>query len=173
MHFPFAAAVIALLPVAAFGQAMVESAILSGAAAGAASGSAKATGRALSNSLGKINSALAGKSGTSVKAVPTGRVDKTGTTAAIPKPPQAAFEGVETGTPRDEVIAKAGKPQFAISSSDYEMLSYATAEGGSVRIRVVDGKVAKIEQTPPPPAPEAQPASPVEPVKAPPAAPEK
>jgi hypothetical protein len=173
MRFPVAAAVMALLPVTAFGQAMVESAILSGAAAGAASGSAKATGRALSNSLGKLNSALGGKDGTSAKATPKGHVDKTGTAPAIPKPPHAAFEGVETGTPRAEVIAKAGKPQFAISSSDYEMLSYATAEGGSVRIQVVDGKVSKIEQTPPPPAPEAQPAPPVEPAKAPPPPPEK
>lgn len=66
---------------------------------------------------------------------------------------------METGTPRAEVLAKAGNLPFAISSSDHEMLSYSTAEGGSVRIRVVDERFAKIEQTLHPPDSEAQSAS--------------
>jgi hypothetical protein len=168
-------AVAVLLPVPAFCQAMVESAILSGAAASAASGTAKATGSALSKSLGKLNSTLSGAGGAGVRSNSTSAipVPRAGGTPPPPKPSQKAFEGIEPGTPRADLIAKAGKPQFAITSSDYEMMNYATSEGGSVRIRVVDGKVSTIEQTPPKTLHDAQTAPPAEPAQAPPAAPGK
>lgn len=155
-----------LLPVPAFCQAMVESAILSGAAASAASGSAKATSDALSKSLKNLNSALAGAASTGASSTQAIPIPRTAATLPLPKPSQTVFEGVEPGTPRADVIAKAGKPQSAIASSDDELLKYSTSEGGSVRIRVVDGKVSTIERTPPKKAPEPQPAPKAETVAA-------
>lgn len=167
MRLLLASVILVLVPATALCQAMLESAILSGATASAASGSAKATGDALSKSLQKLNSALAGAAATgaaatgaaangavSTPAIPFAR---TGSTPPLPKPSQTVFEGFEPGTPRADVIAKAGKPQSAIASSDDEMLKYATSEGGLVRIRVVDGKVSTIERTPPQTAPAPQP----------------
>lgn len=168
-------AAVLLLPVPAFCQAMVESAILSGASASAASGSAKATGSALSKSLGKLNSTLSAAGGAGVRSNSTAAipVPRAGGTPPPPKPSQTAFEGIQPGTLRADLIAKAGKPQFAITSSDYEMMNYATSEGGSVRIRVVDGKVSTIEQIQPKTVPDSQAAPPAEPAKAPPTDPGK
>lgn len=174
MRLLLASVILILLPATALSQAMVESAILSGAAASASSGSAKATGSALSKSLGKLNSTLKGASGTSARSRSTSAIPIPAAKSAppLPKPSQTAFEVIEPGTPRTDVIAKAGKPQFAITSSDYEMLNYSTSEGGSVRIRVVDGKVSSINRTQPKTAPDAS-APAAEPAKATPAAPDK
>lgn len=152
MRLLLAVSILALLPATALCQSMVESAILSGAVAGSASGAAASTGSALSKSLGNIDTVL-GRAAAGTTATRTTRASQTRATPALPKPPQAAFEGVEPGTPRTDLIAKAGKPQFAIASSDDEMLRYTTKEGGAIRIRIVDGKVSTIEQTPPSPTP--------------------
>jgi lipoprotein-anchoring transpeptidase ErfK/SrfK len=165
MRLLLAASALALLPASAFCQTMVESAILSGAVASAASGSAAATGSALSKSLGNIDSTLARAAGASAPATALVRPAPTRATPPLPKPLQAAFQGVEPGTARADVIAKAGKPQFAIASSEEELLRYTTREGGSIRIRVVEGKVSSIEQTPPKTTPIPPPTPPVDPVK--------
>lgn len=170
MRLLLASAILVLLPATAPCQAMLESAILSGAAASAASGAAKANSDALSKSLRNLNSALAAAASTgasSTPAIPSPTpIPRTASTPPLPKPSQTVFEGVEPGTPRADVIAKAGKPQSAIASSDDEMLKYATSEGGFVRIRVVDGKVSTIERIPPKTAPESQPAPKAETVAA-------
>jgi len=152
MRLLLAVSALALLPATVLCQTMVESAILSGPIAASASGGAASTGSALSKSLGNIDSVL-GRAAAGAPATSTTRTSQTRATPPLPKPPQAAFEGVEPGTPRTELIAKAGKPQFAIASSDDEMLRYTTKEGGAIHIRIVDGKVSTIEQTPPKTAP--------------------
>jgi hypothetical protein len=165
MRLLLAVSAIALVPGFALCQTMVESAILSGAVANAASGSAAATGSALSRSLGKMDSTLARAAGASAPATASLRATRSRATPPLPKPPQAAFEGVEPGTARAGLIAKAGKPQFAIASSEEEILSYTTREGGSIRVRVVEGKVSSIEQTPPKTAPIPPPTPPADPAK--------
>lgn len=166
MRLLLASVIVVLSPATALCQAMVESAILSGATASAASGSAKVTSDAMSKRLHKLNSALAGAASTGARSTPAIPIPRTAATPPLPKPSQTVFEGVEPGTPRADVIAKAGKPQSAIVSSDDEMLKYSTCEGGAVRIRMVDGKVSSIERTPPKTAPEPQPAPKAETVAA-------
>ncbi|HEY3443454.1 MAG TPA: hypothetical protein VGK29_22030 [Paludibaculum sp.] len=150
MRLLFAVSVVVLLPVSGLCQTMVESAILSGSVAASASGTASATGSALSKALGKIDGTLSRAAGGT--ATPLVRERWPAVTSPLPKPPQAAFEGIATGTTRTDLIAKAGKPQFSIASSDGEVLHYSTREGGSIRISILDGQVATVEQTPPKPA---------------------
>lgn len=149
MRLLFAISVFVLIPASGLCQTMVESAILSGSVAASASGSASATGSALSKALGNIDSTLSRAAGGPATAPAR---ERRPATPPLPKPPQAAFEGVAAGTSRADLIAKAGKPQFSIASSDGEVLRYSTKEGGSVRISIEDGKVTTVEQTPPKPA---------------------
>ena len=150
MRLLFGLSVIVLLPASGLCQTMVESAILSGSVAASASGGAAATGNALSKALGNIDSTLSRAAGGPATALVRER--RPTATPPLPKPPQAAFEGIAAGTSRTDLIAKAGKPQFSIASSDGEILRYTTREGGSIRISIEDGKVATVEQTPPKPA---------------------
>ncbi len=162
MRLLFALSVVVLIPASGLCQSMVESAILSGSVAASASGGASATGSALSKALGNIDSTLSRAAG-GPAAAPV-RERRPTATPPLPKPPQAAFEGIAAGTSRTELIAKAGKPQFPIASSEGEVMRYSTKEGGSIRISVEDGKVTTVEQTPPKPAATPAPTS-ADPVK--------
>lgn len=136
---------------AAHAQGMVEHAVLSGAAA-SASGAASGAGNALSKALGRLDGSLSGKSAAGSAATPASRA-----TAAAemrlnsrpappppPKPAKSVLEAVKPGLERGELIAKAGKPSFAIVSSDEETMSFVCKEGDVYTVTVQDGKVASI-----------------------------
>lgn len=161
MRILLAVSAVVLLPAAALCQSMVESAALSGAAGASAAGSASATSSALSKSFGKIDSALSGAAGTPAtppaKAIPAPPAGATKRPVAAKRrgstgptrPSQALLESVEPGLSRADLIAKAGRPQFSISSTDDEVLRFVSAEGPTFRIRLVDGIVASVDQKPP------------------------
>lgn len=162
MRLLFAVSILVLIPASGLCQTMVESAILSGSVAASASSGAAATGSALSKALGNIDSALSRAAGG--PATTPVRERQPRVTPPLPKPSQSAFTGIAAGTSRTDLIAKAGKPQFSIASSDGEILRYTTREGGSIRISIEDGKVATVEQTPPKP-PATPPPTSADPVK--------
>lgn len=136
-----------LAPAIVFGQTMVEAAVLTGAGSAAATGAGKSTGKSISKIFEKVNGNLTKAAGSASR--PDATVAAAAPTKPLPKPAQVDFEGIATGTPREDVIAKAGKPAMAISGSDEEVLCYTTKEGGTVRVRIVEAKVSSIEQTPP------------------------
>jgi hypothetical protein len=153
MRIWFAGCVLALVPAAAYSQSMVEYGALAGSTSTAAAGAGKSTASALSKTLGKLDAALAASSSTEAVSRDAVTQAKASPPAKpLPKPALSAFDGIKAGTPRADLIARAGKPEFAIATSEEEVLRYTTSDGGQVRIRVVDGKVAAIDR--PKPAPE-------------------
>ncbi|MBI5281594.1 MAG: hypothetical protein HY858_07940 [Candidatus Solibacter usitatus] len=147
-----------LLAACASAQAMVEYGAIAAATSTSGAGAGKSTASALSKALGRID-------GTLSPARPEAPAAKSSAAASrsylpakpLPKPPLSAFDGIDAGALRADLIAKAGKPAFSITTSDEEILRYTTSDGGEVRVRVVDGKIAQIDRpkaapTPEPPA---------------------
>jgi hypothetical protein len=133
---------------AACAQTMVETAVLSGAAS-SASGAASGVGGALAKSLGRIEGSLSGKPAGAARArsgsVPAEAVvDRRPAPPPPPKPAKSVLEAVQPGLERSELIAKAGKPSFAIVSSEEETMSFICKEGDAYTVKVVEGKVASI-----------------------------
>jgi hypothetical protein len=147
-------------------QTMVEAVAITGATATGAAAKGKGIGALVGNVFGKVNSTLAaapgGAAGNTVGGA-TGRAPGRTSSSnaarlsapepALPKPSKTDFEGVETGMPREQLLAKVGKPLFSLSMAEEgrleEVLRYTTKEGSSARVKVTDGKVASIEWSQP------------------------
>jgi len=147
-------------------QTMVEAAILTGATATGAAAKGKGIGGAIGTVFGKVNSTLAGAAGgaagATAGAAPGATPARTSSSNAarpsapeppLPKPSKDDFEGVETGMPREQLLAKVGKPLFSLSMAEAgrleEVMRYTTKEGSSAKVKVTDGKVSSIEWSQP------------------------
>jgi hypothetical protein len=156
-----------LLPAGALpAQTMVEAAILTGATATGAAAKGTGIGASIGNVFGKVGNSLAaaagGAAGGTTGAVPArapGRASPSNAARPsapeppLPKPSKTDFEGVETGMPREQLLAKVGKPRFSLSMAEEgrleEVLRYTTDDGSSARVKVTDGKVSSIEWSQP------------------------
>ncbi|MBI5085576.1 MAG: hypothetical protein HZB13_13370 [Acidobacteria bacterium] len=146
---------LAVFSACAFAQGMVEYGAIAAATSTSGAGAGKSTASALSKALGRIDGNLSTARQETPAAKSYGAAVRTYVPAKpLPKPALAAFDGIEPGAPRADLIAKAGKPSFAITTSEEEVLRYSTSDGGEVRVRVVDGKVSQVDRPQPKPAPE-------------------
>jgi hypothetical protein len=143
-------------------QTMVEAAAITGATATGAAAKGKGIGASIGNVFGKVNNTLAaaaaGAPGSTAGAAP-GRTSSSNAARPsapeppLPKPSKTDFEGVETGMPREQLLAKVGKPRFSLSMAEEgrleEVLRYTTQDGSSAKVKVTDGKVSSIEWSQP------------------------
>ena len=143
-------------------QTMVEAAILTGATATGAAAKGKGIGASIGNVFGKVGSTLAGAAGgatgTTAGSVPARTSSSSVARPSAPEPPlpkpsKTDFEGVETGMPREQLLAKVGKPLFSFSMAEHgrleETMRYTTKEGSSAKVKVTDGKISSIEWSEP------------------------
>jgi hypothetical protein len=144
-------------------QTMVEAVAITGATATGAAAKGKGIGASIGNVFGRVNNTLAaaaaGAPGNTVGGAPgrpssSNAARPSGTPEpALPKPSKTDFEGVETGMPREQLLAKVGKPLFSLSMAEEgrleEVLRYTTKDGSSARVKVTNGKVSSIEWSQP------------------------
>lgn len=140
---------ILLLAGVASAQGMVEYGAIAGAATSASGGVSK-IGSSLEKAFKGVEGSLSGKS----TARDTTLERSAGRSTAVrkpappppPKPSKEVFTAVAPGLERAELIAKAGRPAFAIVSSDEEILSYLCKEGASYTVVLKDGKVSEVKE---------------------------
>lgn len=144
---------------AAAAQTMVESALITGAASTAAGAKGKGIGASIGNVFNKAGATAATAAGESTRGSrPAASRTVSGAATPVtraaaepppPKPSRSAFEGIEKGMPREQLLAKAGKPSFSLSMTEegrlVETLRYNTREGSSAKIRLTDGIVSSVE----------------------------
>ena len=143
-------------------QTMVEAAILTGATATGAAAKGKGIGASIGTVFGKVNGTLAGAAGGTTSATTNVAPARTSSSSVarpsapeppLPKPSKTDFEGVETGMPREQLLAKVGKPLFSLSQAEQghleEVMRYTTKDGSSAKVKVTDGKVSSIEWSQP------------------------
>ncbi|MDP3000100.1 MAG: hypothetical protein Q8N47_21630 [Bryobacterales bacterium] len=139
-------------------QTMVEAAILTGATATGAAAKGGGIGASIGNVFGKVGGTLAGAAGATSSGAPARTSSSKAARPSAPEPPlpkpsKTDFEGVETGMPREQLLAKVGKPRFSLSMAEQgrleEVMRYTTKEGSSARVKVTDGKVSSIEWSEP------------------------
>jgi len=143
---------LSLIPAAPLAaQAMVENALLSGAAS-AASGSMAKAGAAVAKVLSRADNALSGKAAKespvaarpSVVTIDSAPIERKPAPPPPPKPSKADFDSIVPGLSRSELIAKVGLPAISILSDQGESLSYDCKEGDAFTIKMSDGKIASI-----------------------------
>ncbi len=143
-------------------QTMVEAAILTGTTATGAAAKGKGIGASIGTVFGKVGNTLAGAAGGAAGATASGAPARTSSSSVarpsapeppLPKPSKTDFEGVEAGMPREQLLAKVGKPLFSLSMAEHgrleETMRYTTKEGSSARVKVTDGKISSIEWSEP------------------------
>jgi hypothetical protein len=136
------------------GQAVVESAIITGAGATGTAGAAKGVGKGVGAVFGRVNAELN-------RAAKAGAPDGAKSTVALPatKPPAVSAEdvrsnlkadAVKVGMTRDELIALAGKPALAVASpvKDSELLCFVLKSGGSIDVVLTGGRVTEVTAQP-------------------------
>lgn len=136
----------------AFGQAAVETAILTGAGAGAAASGAKGTGAAIGGVFGQLNKIAgkqgveAGKGGGGEERPSTGVEAWTPGKAAAPKAVDASM--VKVGMSRKELLSDCGEPLFRTSSTkqtvQVETLYYSTLDKDELKVELEEGAVVRV-----------------------------
>ena len=141
----------------AHGQAMVEYGAIA-AAASSAAGPASKMGKSLEKSLKALDGSLAPaaaeparthakpQAATAADRRPARSSGSTPASTPLPKPSKEVLAAVQVGIDRSELIAKAGKPSFAIVSAEEELLSYNCKEGAAYSVVVKDGKVTEVRE---------------------------